>query len=265
MTADDRFNEIWHKIERANKHISDLDAALRRFMASEPYKIECRRDQSRKPIYYIKQIEPVPTEIILILGDAIQNLRTALDHLAQQLYLVGTQSSTLARHISFFIGSSASDYRSNFRGRVNGMRRDAIDAICALEPFKAGKGHQLWVLNSLNNIDKHRALVACGGSFQALDILAAVLPAFPPQFRAAFAGTKQSLLMNVADKLCPLKVGDELFIGTPDDEFNPDLPFHLAVALNEPDITEPGPMREAVQALADSVSNSVNELRPFLI
>jgi hypothetical protein len=44
MTADERFALIWHKIERANKHIRDLDAAIAAFLATAPYKVAAKRD-----------------------------------------------------------------------------------------------------------------------------------------------------------------------------------------------------------------------------
>ena len=50
------------------------------------------------------------------------------------------------------------------------MRQDAIDAIRALEPYKGGKGENLWVLHRLNNIDKHRLIVTVGSSFQSVDV-----------------------------------------------------------------------------------------------
>ena len=85
MTSDKRFALIWAKIERANKHISDLGTAIETFLAIKPYKVGMKRDaETKKPIYYMAQVQPIPTEICIILGDAIHNLRAALDHLAQQ-------------------------------------------------------------------------------------------------------------------------------------------------------------------------------------
>ena len=265
MTGDERFALVWQKVERANKHIHDLNAAIGTFGATNPYKVAVKRDQMNRPVYYASKVDGVPLEITLILGDAIQNMRTALDHLAQQLYLVGTGSSNLARHTNFPIADTASKHEALVAKSVKGMTQKAIDAICALEPYKDGKGHQLWVLHNLNNIDKHRALVACAGSFQSVDVLAAMVPHMSTTMRAGFENANISLFIRPADQLCPLKVGDELFSGLPDEEVNPTLPFRIGVSLNEPEVVQPGLMLEAVQHLADIVSNTVNAFKPFLV
>jgi len=145
MTADERLALVWQKVERANKHIGDLNAAILAFVAINPYKIGTKRDpETRTPIYYITDVQPVPLEIPLIVGDVIQCLRTCLDHLAQQLYFVGSGGDAQSRQTSFFVAESASEYKRHKRPiarSMEGMRQDAIDALCALEPFKDGKGH----------------------------------------------------------------------------------------------------------------------------
>jgi hypothetical protein len=264
MTADERFALIWHKIERANKHIRDLDAAIAAFLAINPYKVAAKRDpETGKPIYYVAEVQPVPHEICIILGDAIHNLRTALDHLAQQLYLAGSGASVYRKETGFFIAQKATEYKRAVGGKVEKMGREAIDALAALEPYKGGKGNDFWVLHSPNNIDKHRTLVAAGSSYEA------VVPGMPENVRkfAAERGIDLrdfSIGITPADNLCPLKIGDELFIGLPDDEINPDMKFKFAVALNEPDIIKPGPMLVTIQHLADLVSNTVRAFKPLL-
>jgi hypothetical protein len=207
MTADERFALIWHKIERANKHIRDLDAAIAAFLAINPYKVAAKRDpETGKPIYYVAEVQPVPHEICIILGDAIHNLRTALDHLAQQLYLAGSGASVYRKETGFFIAQKATEYKRAVGGKVEKMGREAIDALAALEPYKGGKGNDFWVLHSLNNIDKHRTLVAAGSSYEA------VVPGMPENVRkfAAERGIDLrdfSIGITPADNLCPLPGG----------------------------------------------------------
>jgi hypothetical protein len=86
--------------------------------------------------------------------------------------------------------------------------------------------------------------------------------AMKAEFASAAPGL--SLFIRPADNLCPLKVCDELFIGAPDDEINPDVKFNFDVALYEPEIIKPGPMLETVQHLADLVGNTVTTFKPLL-
>jgi hypothetical protein len=52
-------------------------------MGASPYQVGVKRDpETRKPVYFVAKVNPIPEEVSIILGDAIQTLRTALDHLA---------------------------------------------------------------------------------------------------------------------------------------------------------------------------------------
>src|SRR4029078_6521508 len=124
--------------------------------------------ESRKLIYYLTSVDPVPASFAIIAGDTLHNLRSALDHLAQQLYLVGTGGANGYRNqTSFLIANSAKEFNSGLAGKIQGMRQDPHDDIRVLEQYKGGKGEDLWVLHRLNNIDKHRLIVTVGSSFQS--------------------------------------------------------------------------------------------------
>lgn len=112
--------------------------------------------------------------------------------------------------------------------KVEKMRREVINALAALEPYKDGKGNDFWI--------KHRTLVAAGSSFRSVDVLPVMKELMPATMKDAFVASGHSLFLQPADNLCPLKVGDELFIGAPDGALNPDVQFRFDVALHEPDI-----------------------------
>jgi hypothetical protein len=72
-----------------------------------------------------------------ISGDAIQNLRSALDHLAYCLFIASRASrSTSGRRIYFPIFESASQYAAHRGEKLNGVRLAATKLIDAIEPFK---------------------------------------------------------------------------------------------------------------------------------
>src|SRR6202030_4034556 len=79
------------KVERAKKHISELDASLASFKSSKPYKIGSLYNPQTPQLlhYYLESLAAVPADISLICGDIIQNLRSALDHLVCQLIIPG--------------------------------------------------------------------------------------------------------------------------------------------------------------------------------
>src|SRR5919199_1570622 len=68
------------KIERAERHIRDLQAEIDAFLARDPYPHVIQGDAERGVRWVkIEVRELVPPEFGLIAGDAIHNLRSALD------------------------------------------------------------------------------------------------------------------------------------------------------------------------------------------
>ncbi len=69
------------KVERADKHISELDDAVREFLETRPYGITLDKNpESGDSLLQYGWNKPVPGEQFgLIIGDAVHNLRAALD------------------------------------------------------------------------------------------------------------------------------------------------------------------------------------------
>jgi hypothetical protein len=263
MIADERLALIQVKIERAKEHINNLNSAIRVFFDSKPYEVSTKRDpQTRKLTYYVSKVQSTPTHFAAIAGDAIQNLRSALDHLAQQLFLVGTNGVTPGRHVYFPIARDAAEYKVQLPRKVRGMRQDAVDMLNSIQPYKGGKDHQLWVLQELSNLDKHRLLVTVGSAFQSVNIGAHLL-ATMQTLGAGISLPKMDLYLKPADNLCPLKIGDELFIDATDAEVNKQMDFRFNVALSEPGIIE-GPLLDTLQRLCGLVSKTVLLFKPCL-
>ena len=186
MTAEERLQTIRAKIQRANEHIRELNVEVRAFLDTppQPYVVDTKRDpESRELIYYVATAaERVPSKIALIVGDVVENLRSALDYLAYQLVLVGSPGIEPGRNVYFPISENATRYESETPGKVKGMRKDAIKAIKALKPYRGGND-LLWILHRLNNINKHRAVITVGAAFVGRSIL----PIEREELRAALA------------------------------------------------------------------------------
>lgn len=154
MTADERLTRIRTKVQRAKQHLGNLKIARDRFIESEPYVVESKKNP--KPGYvdfYLANIQAPPDEIGLIAGDVIHNLRSALDHLAYQLVLVN--SATPTTQTCFPIFGSAQIVTTRTR-QVQGMAQTAVDAINAANSYQGGTD-ELWWLHKLDIADKHHA------------------------------------------------------------------------------------------------------------
>jgi hypothetical protein len=154
-----RMAAIRLKVDRARKHLGELEAARNQFFADKPYVIESRRNSlTGFDEFSVTNLREPPTEIGLIAGDAIHNLRSSLDHLAYELVLSNGMSPT--KQTSFPIFDDEATYRSHRAGRVKGMAPLAIAAIDGIKPFQGG-ANELWILHSLDIADKHHSYLLC--------------------------------------------------------------------------------------------------------
>jgi hypothetical protein len=119
--------------------------------------------------------EPTP-EWGIIVGDAIHQLRAALDNLASQLVFDRLKDKSLWRKTAFPIFKSDTELASSrvvckFRDALLPLHPDLWDAFVDAQPYKrqsaAPTQWPLWILSELDNIDKHRTIVVVGNVIAA--------------------------------------------------------------------------------------------------
>jgi hypothetical protein len=267
-TIVERLLHVTLKIKRAKEHFVDLERQVRAFFETNPYRVACKVDPgSRKPIYYVASVEPVPQCLPLVAGDVIQILMSALDHLAYQLVCSDTgDKPPNPNWIYFPIQDDATKYEARKRGKIEGAAQETIDAIDALKPYKGGND-LLWMLYRLNNVEKHRLLLTVGSAARGINLAQAMARHIPNE--GEFAGMrdalgKMSLFIKPDDKGFPLKPGFELYIGAPDEEPDPNQQFRFDVALNEPGIVESKSLLGTLHELTILVESIVAALTPSL-
>jgi hypothetical protein len=260
----DRLEGVKAKVDRAKLHLDKLDAALGAFIRRNPYEVGTRRDpQTRRLIYYLVSVRAVPPEISVIAGEVLQNLRSALDHLAYQFVLVGTGESGPFTNVYFPIFDSATKYKAGKLGQIKGMRQDAIDAIDTIKPYKGGND-TLWRLHRLNIVDKHRLLVTVGSRMRSLDLGALMSSEVPPLPDGNPSPIVSAFFGATDGAFSPLKAGDELFIALPDAEPSEHLAFRFEVAISEPPSLEGEPILEALHQMIDLVVGLIPTFKPLL-
>ena len=71
----ERLKQVTLKIGRAKSHLEDLERFVRAFLDSNPYRVGTKHDrQSRKLVYYVTDVKPIPDNLALVAGDIIHNL-----------------------------------------------------------------------------------------------------------------------------------------------------------------------------------------------
>lgn len=250
------------KIKRAKSHIQNFETARASFFGHDPYVVGTQRDpETRQLIYYVVSVEDVPPLLSSIVGDAIQNLRTALDYLAYQLVVVGTGSEPSDR-VYFPIFNSEKEYEAKKLGKIKGASEDAIKAIDSLKPYKGGND-LLWQIDKLNIVDKHRLLLTVGSAFCSVDLGAHMSQMMQSAFPDRDFPTIP-LFVRPADKLCPLKAGDILLVDAPDAKPNKNMKFAFDIALSEPGIIQSESLLETLNDMANLVETIIAPFEVFL-
>ena len=153
------------KIARARRHIGELDRLVADYLGRSPVTIvveECPWPMLVPTDSWIARInEPVPTDLAPVIGDAIHNLRTALDLLANDLVRLAGENTKgvyfpFAEHES---GLQDQIKRKNFS--LAGAK--AVELLKKLRPYRGGT-IGLRGLHDLDVMDKHQALVPIIGT-----------------------------------------------------------------------------------------------------
>jgi hypothetical protein len=258
----DKTGDIRVRIERAKRHIAELNTAIGSFFNSQPYEVTNKRDpDTKRLIYYLLRVENTPAELSVIVGDALHNLRSALDHLMLLITLANGQPP--GDNLYFPVSDSVAKHAKKQKDLLAKIGSTAAIQMDGIKPYKGGND-DLWRLHKLNNIHKHRLLVTVGSAFHWVDIG----PQLHNHLQKAVAGAYEippipRIHLTPANKMCPLKQGDELFVDAPGAEPQ-NLQFGLAVAFGEPGIAEGESVTDSFKAFVPLVEQIVNQFAPLL-
>jgi hypothetical protein len=157
------------QLDRASEHIEAVRAEIVGFTSANPAPLGFRAEPpTSKPdgsvhcVLYATVREDPPRTLAPIIGDAIHNMRSALDYLAYEL---ASPKARKSRSTQFPICMDESQFRhpDNLR-KIASITGDGRDLIERLQPYNATdppRHNPLAILNKLSNRDKHRLLVPC--------------------------------------------------------------------------------------------------------
>ena len=147
------------KIKRAYRHIDELESLLADFLARDFFTITVEKDKTSDR-YHVKAVQTrdFPEEIPAIIGDAIHNLRAALDLLLFEMIENTGQKPGKAY---FPFAKTKDDVAGLIKGgQVSTLGQDIIDVILnGIKPFDRPEGITLYALNRLDIGDKHHLLI----------------------------------------------------------------------------------------------------------
>ncbi len=244
-------NSVRLKIDWAEKHLDALDAEIDRWNSGprKPRRLQRIRD-GVPPTEFRAQIRfdpPIPDNIPMIIGDAVHNLRSALDHLACALaeLKIPTDSQTGHSGIEFPIYVSEDKFNKRGAAKIKKLPTAVQHQIRSLQPYHAGDNARmqfLWALHQLDIIDKHRQISIMGGRY-----------GLPENIRPQASQGNEVLFQGRI--YVPFKDGDIIRILGVDPEFEPDMTGTLAVQWGDrPDeYIEYGTLRHIHKHVTDKV------------
>ena len=145
----------WLKVQRANAHIGDLKLEIRGYLERKPYHVFIDRDAQRgtqTPTCEVK--EGASSLWGLLVGDAVHNLRSALDHMTNDLVAMNNRKAGGAR---FPVFADEEGWTKNIK-HIKGVSDAHRDQLRALQPYNGGN-RRLRDLHLLDIEDKHALLI----------------------------------------------------------------------------------------------------------
>ncbi len=141
------------RLERAGVHLAEVKTRIDRYIEAQKDTVTAEVEDGLPQITF-EGGEPPPRMLSIVIGDTIQNLRTALDYLLYALAWLdsgGHQPKT-----QFPIESRSEGFKGRRSTYLKGVSDEHVAAIKRLQPFSGTK----WsgVLAFASNQDKHWAL-----------------------------------------------------------------------------------------------------------
>ena len=148
------------KIERAKYHVNDLSGKINAYLAQKPYTLVfVRMKNSNRATPMLKSQIAIPPEFSLIIGDAVHNLRAALDHVIWQM--IG-HLATRPENVQYPFPTkpvSEDGFRSAIVGReIQRAGEHVVKTIISLNA-QPGGDKLIYGVHTLDIADKHKLIV----------------------------------------------------------------------------------------------------------
>jgi hypothetical protein len=181
------------KVENANRHIAALADEAGRYFGKRPYQVvQTPHVDTGQPGYYLYERLGFPDRrLALFVGDALHNLRSALDHLVCACAIAAGESP---EHTQFPILLKETGLEQKLAKDLAKAGPTAIAIVRALAPTPSGNP-MLAALHQLDIVDKHRLIlpVACTmdvevqvGGFEDMPVVTARGVTEPPERTSCF-------------------------------------------------------------------------------
>lgn len=156
------------KIDRAEKHLKELESELQKLQDVAPFEVsigEMNADRVVPVTVSLREFGFAP--ISMIAGDFIQNLRASLDYVVAAAAEV-TPGVNVMRYHQFPIFSTPTKFnqevaneenRAKERKALHGLPSSFVEVVRSVQPFGSDVCYSLEPIRDISNTDKHRLLL----------------------------------------------------------------------------------------------------------
>ncbi|SDB31162.1 hypothetical protein [Bauldia litoralis] len=241
------------KIERAKRHIEELESRIKSFRDLNPYSLVRETDpDTGDNVYRVRIKEVIPCDFSVIIGDAVHNLRSALDQVVCDL--VAANCGRVTRKTGFLITGSRDTFETHFPEKIKGVSKRAERAMRRFKPYESGCD-LLYFLNWLDIEDKHKGIIAVGAAHRQVRAVhtvhaSQIVPGQP---------IKIPVKVGPNHIVCPLTDNAEVFRTGPTG-FDEDVEVAIEVAVAEAPIGQGQPIVPILAQTAHFIEKGVDIL-----
>ncbi|MEM7317401.1 MAG: hypothetical protein AAF408_00115 [Pseudomonadota bacterium] len=159
------------RLKESDRRYARFVELERAYTISLPTKIEYRdRPKTGMREYFVAEHRALPHDVRTAANGVISELRNVLDNTVYQLALHSNGGAKPNTKIYFPISSNQENYDNWKNKSLKPLPREIIRCVDQIEPYKGGKGHRLWQLNTLSRIDKHHQLIGASARNSGVSI-----------------------------------------------------------------------------------------------
>jgi hypothetical protein len=159
------------KLLRAQTHLESINATVKSLLGPDGYSEDVvgHQFENRELVIRARAPKSVDSNLSLVIGDCVHNLRSALDHLVLQLAALKKRTKDAERKTAFPIHLDSAAFKKATKDNVRPfISKEALAALEELQPYRVvvpgtdrplGERSVLWVLSQLDIIDKHRVIL----------------------------------------------------------------------------------------------------------
>jgi len=264
------YDLVLQRIERAKEQRRDLEREMRAWTDAGAYRVGWQLDpQTGYTVYYVAELTDITPRIVALISEILHTLRTALDNLAYQLFLVcRANPGDEGEGIYFPIYDDGKTKETDAFRKIKPFRQEIVEAMRKVNPSKSGQP-LLWVLHRLDIVNKHRRIlveVLVNHSVFVRESLRQMLIEQGYADMAGFVALRPAFFTS-AKTGKKAQVGDIVFTTPPDtsEEMKKRLHFTCDIAFDEPGIIEGESVIGTIDAMLKLIEGFLPGFAPFLV